>query len=65
MRKQLVHIHALIFLIVAISCNEKNQCMNVYGLGERAYIRFDHGSEPLAKQWLRLGRQLVLSQLSL
>jgi putative peptide zinc metalloprotease protein len=37
----------------------------VSGLGERAYIRFDHGSEPLAKQWLRLGRQLVLSQLSL
>jgi putative peptide zinc metalloprotease protein len=37
----------------------------VSGLGERAYIRFDHGAEPLAKQWLRLGRQLVLSQLSL
>ncbi len=37
----------------------------VAGLGERAYILFDHGSEPLALQWLRLGRQLVLSRLSL
>jgi putative peptide zinc metalloprotease protein len=37
----------------------------VSGLGERAYIRFDHGSEPLAKQWLRMGRQLVLSRLSM
>lgn len=36
----------------------------VSGLGERAYILFDHGSEPLARQWLRMARQLILSQLS-
>ncbi len=36
----------------------------VSGLGERVYILFDHGSEPLARQWLRAARQLVLSQLS-
>ncbi len=34
------------------------------GAGERAYVRFDHGSESLARQWLRRGRQLVLSRLS-
>lgn len=33
------------------------------GLGERAYIRFNHGSEPLARQWWRSGRQLILSRL--
>ena len=37
----------------------------VTGLGERAYIRFDHGSEPLAMQWYRSSRQLLLSRLSL
>lgn len=36
----------------------------VSGLGERAYILFDHGSEPIARQWLRMARQLILSQLS-
>lgn len=44
---------------------ELSKGTTVSGLGERAYIRFDHGSEPLARQWLRLGRQLILSQLSL
>jgi putative peptide zinc metalloprotease protein len=39
--------------------------LNITGLGERAYVRFDHGSQPLARQWLRSGRQLVLSRLSL
>lgn len=33
------------------------------GVGERAYVRFDHGAEPLSRQWFRLGRQLVLSRL--
>ena len=37
--------------------------LTVSGLGGRVYIRFDHGSEPLAEQWLRSGRQLLLSQL--
>ena len=37
----------------------------ITGLGERAYVLFDHGAEPLARQWLRSGRQLVLSRLSL
>lgn len=36
---------------------------NVTGVGERAYVRFDHGAEPLAHQWLRSGRQLLLSRL--
>lgn len=35
----------------------------VTGVGERAYVRFDHGAEPLAHQWLRSGRQLLLSRL--
>jgi hypothetical protein len=35
----------------------------VSGLGGRAYVRFEHGNEPLALQWLRSGRQLLLSQL--
>ena len=34
------------------------------GVGERAYVRFDHGSEPLAQQWFRSIRQLLLSRLS-
>lgn len=37
---------------------------DVTGVGERAYVRFDHGTEPLAGQWLRSGRQLLLSRLS-
>ncbi|WP_432470594.1 hypothetical protein [Amphritea sp. HPY] len=37
---------------------------DVTGVGERAYVRFDHGAEPLAGQWLRSGRQLLLSRLS-
>ena len=41
------------------------QGLAVSGLGERAYVRFDHGSEALAQQWLRSGRQLLLSRLSL
>jgi putative peptide zinc metalloprotease protein len=36
----------------------------VSGLGERAYIVFKHGSEPIAIQWIRMARQLILSQLS-
>lgn len=39
--------------------------LKITGVGERAYVRFEHGSEPLASQWLRSGRQLVLSRLSL
>jgi putative peptide zinc metalloprotease protein len=31
-------------------------------VGERAYIRFDHGSEPLGLQWYRSLRQLFLRQ---
>ena len=37
----------------------------ITGIGERAYVRFDHGTEPLASQWLRRGQQLLLSRLSL
>ncbi len=39
--------------------------LRLTGVGERAYVRFTHGSEPLARQWLRRARQLVLSRLSL
>jgi putative peptide zinc metalloprotease protein len=38
--------------------------LKIQGIGERAYVRFDHGTEPLARQWLRSGRQLLLSRLS-
>jgi len=31
-------------------------------LGGRVYVRFDHGSEPLARQWFRRARQLFLRQ---
>jgi len=31
-------------------------------LGARVYVRFDHGSEPLARQWYRRLRQLFLSK---
>ncbi|WP_261842181.1 hypothetical protein [Aliamphritea ceti] len=36
----------------------------ITGIGERAYVRFDHGSEPLVSQWIRSARQLLLSRLS-
>lgn len=36
----------------------------VTGLGERAYVRFDHGAEPLLAQWLRHLRQLLLRRLA-
>ncbi|MCB1877227.1 MAG: HlyD family efflux transporter periplasmic adaptor subunit [Chromatiales bacterium] len=39
--------------------------VSVAGLGERAWVRFDHGREPLAKRWLRDGRRMLLSRLSL
>ena len=35
----------------------------VSGVGQRAYVRFEHGAEPLADQWIRSGRQLLLSRL--
>lgn len=35
--------------------------MRAAQVGGRAYVRFDHGSEPLAKQWYRALRQLFLS----
>jgi len=37
---------------------------NARNLGERVYVRFDFGSEPLAWQWFRLVRQLFLRQFS-
>lgn len=33
-------------------------------VGARAYVRFSHGSEPLAFRWYRSARQLLLSQFS-
>ncbi|MDX2350476.1 MAG: hypothetical protein QNK32_08815 [Porticoccus sp.] len=38
--------------------------LDITGVSERVYVRFDHGSEPLFSQWLRSGRQLVLSRLA-
>ncbi len=37
---------------------------NARNLGERVYVRFDFGYEPLAWQWFRLARQLFLRQFS-
>jgi len=31
-------------------------------VGGRVYVRFDHGSEPLARQWYRAARRLFLSR---
>ncbi len=39
--------------------------LNLAGLGERVYVRVNHGTEPLAKQWTRSIRQLLLSHLQL
>lgn len=33
---------------------------SAWRIGQRAYVKFDHGSQPLAQQWMRLGRQLFL-----
>jgi len=33
-------------------------------IGGRAYVRFDHGWEPLAFQWYRGARQVFLSRLN-
>jgi putative peptide zinc metalloprotease protein len=33
-------------------------------IGSRVYVRFDHGSEPLARQWYRSLRQVFLKQLN-
>jgi putative peptide zinc metalloprotease protein len=33
------------------------------GIGGRAYVRLDHGTEPLWRQWSRSLKQLLLSQL--
>ncbi len=35
--------------------------MRAAQVGGRAYVRFDHGAEPLARQWYRALRQLFLS----
>ena len=32
----------------------------VQRLGSRVYVRFDHGNEPLGRQWYRRVRQLFL-----
>jgi len=36
--------------------------VEVRHIGERVYVRFDHGSEPLARQWYRRFRQLFLKR---
>jgi len=35
----------------------------IAGVGERAYVQFDHGYSTLASQWFQSGRQLLLSRL--
>ena len=35
----------------------------VTGIGGRAYVRLDHGTEPLWRQWIRSIQQLLLSRL--
>lgn len=39
--------------------------IKIAGVGERVYVRFHHGNEPLVSQWLRSWHQLLLSRLSL
>ena len=33
---------------------------SAWRIGQRAYVKFDHGDTPLAEQWFRLGRQLFI-----
>lgn len=37
---------------------------DAWRIGQRAYVKFDHGREPLAAQWLRRARQLFLRRFS-
>ena len=37
--------------------------ITIAGVGERAYVQFDHGYSTLASQWFQSGRQLLLSRL--
>lgn len=39
------------------------QSLGHYGLGGRAYIKFNYGSEPLAPQWWRIGTQLITGRI--
>ncbi len=38
--------------------------LDVLHVGERVFVRFDHGHAPLATQWYRAARQLLLRRLS-
>jgi len=38
--------------------------LSLLNVGGRAYVRLDHGWEPLAVQWARQLRQLFLSRLN-
>jgi len=33
---------------------------NAWRIGQRAYVKFEHGNQPLAEQWYRVGRQLFI-----
>jgi putative peptide zinc metalloprotease protein len=33
---------------------------SAWRIGQRAYVKFDHGNQPLAEQWYRRGRQLFI-----
>jgi putative peptide zinc metalloprotease protein len=44
---------------------ELRLAINTKRIGERAFVRFDHGNEPLARQWYRRFRQLFLSRFSI
>ena len=33
---------------------------SAWRIGQRSYVKFDHGNQPLAEQWFRLGRQLFI-----
>jgi len=39
--------------------------VDIQNIGQRVYIRFDHGNEPLAFQWFRIIRQLFLRQFNI
>lgn len=37
-----------------------NENPNAWRIGQRAYVKFNHGNQPLAEQWYRIGRQLFI-----
>ena len=54
--------HLLAIDQFSISRPGKPAQQGILNVGGRVYVRFDHGSEALAAQWYRQGRQLFLAR---